>query len=166
MWFKFISFLKFLFKSKNEHGVHSPFVFGYVTQCLYSKQKFNQDKTADVLLKSIGYFNIKTLYINENPDLEELVKAQYPDIRPSENTVDLLFTKHLDAYGLDRLLSSGKLHNDSMILIDSIHEDPVSEHEWKNLIESSNITVSMDLFHCGVLFVRKEQVKEHFTIRI
>ncbi len=166
MWFRLFSFLKFLSKSKNEHGVHSPFVFSYVTQCLYSKQKFDQDKTADVLLKSIGYFNIKTLYINENPDFEELVKAQYPDIRPSENTVDLLFTKHLDAYGLDRLLSSGKLHNDSMVLIDSIHEDPESEQEWKDLIESPNISVSMDLFHCGVLFVRKEQVKEHFTIRI
>ncbi len=166
MWFRLFSFLKFLSKSKNEHGVHSPFVFSYVTQCLYSKQKFDQDKTANVLLKSIGYFNIKTLYINENPDFEELVKAQYPDIRPSENTVDLLFTKHLDAYGLDRLLSSGKLHNDSMVLIDSIHEDPESEQEWKDLIESPNISVSMDLFHCGVLFVRKEQVKEHFTIRI
>jgi hypothetical protein len=133
---------------------------------LYSKQKFDQDKTADVLLKSIGYFDIKTIYINQNQDLEELIKAQYPSIRTSENTVDLLFSKHLDAYGLDRLLSSGKLHNDSMVLIDSIHEDPESEQEWKDLIESPNISVSMDLFHCGVLFVRKEQVKEHFTIRI
>ncbi len=166
MWFRLFSFLKFLSKSKNEHGVHSPFVFSYVTQCLYSKQKFDQDKTADVLLKSIGYFDIKTIYINQNQDLEELIKAQYPSIRTSENTVDLLFSKHLDAYGLDRLLSSGKLHNDSMVLIDSIHEDPESEQEWKDLIESPNISVSMDLFHCGVLFVRKEQVKEHFTIRI
>jgi len=133
---------------------------------LYSKQKFDQDKTADVLLKSIGYFDIKTIYINQNQDLEELIKAQYPSIRTSENTVDLLFSKHLDAYGLDRLLSSGKLHNDSMVLIDSIHEDPESKLEWKNLIESPNITVSIDLFHCGALFVRKEQAKEHFTIRI
>jgi predicted O-methyltransferase YrrM len=29
------SYLKFLWNSKNEHGVHSPFVFDLVTQCFY-----------------------------------------------------------------------------------------------------------------------------------
>lgn len=29
------SYLKFLWKSKNEHGVHSPFVFDLVTKCFY-----------------------------------------------------------------------------------------------------------------------------------
>jgi predicted O-methyltransferase YrrM len=31
------SYLKFLWKSKNEHGVHSPFVFDLVTKCFYDK---------------------------------------------------------------------------------------------------------------------------------
>lgn len=166
MWFRFGTFLKFLSKSTNQHGVHSPFVFKYVTKCLYAKGKFSKDKTANVLLKSIGYFKVKTIYIHKNPDLEKLVEIHFPQVRPSENMVDILYTKYLDAHDLEKLLSNGKLHNDSMVLIDSIHEDPESELEWKNLIELPNITVSMDLFHCGVLFVRKEQVKEHFTIRI
>ncbi len=33
-----ISFLKFIWNSKNEHGVHSPFVFNFVTKCLYDKK--------------------------------------------------------------------------------------------------------------------------------
>lgn len=34
---KVITYIKFLLNSKNEHGVHSPFVFNLVTQCLYEK---------------------------------------------------------------------------------------------------------------------------------
>jgi predicted O-methyltransferase YrrM len=31
------SYLKYLWKSKNEHGVHSPFVFDLITKCFYDK---------------------------------------------------------------------------------------------------------------------------------
>ena len=32
------SYLKFLWNSKNEHGVHSPFVFDLITKCFYDKK--------------------------------------------------------------------------------------------------------------------------------
>jgi len=34
------SYLNFLWNSKNEHGVHSPFVFDLVTKCFYDKKKY------------------------------------------------------------------------------------------------------------------------------
>jgi len=34
------SYLKFLYNSKNQHGVHSPFVFDLVTNCFYDKTNY------------------------------------------------------------------------------------------------------------------------------
>lgn len=38
MLFQIKAFLKFLWHSKNQHGVHSPFVFSLVTKCFYDKK--------------------------------------------------------------------------------------------------------------------------------
>ena len=34
------SYIKFLWNSKNEHGVHSPFVFDLITKCFYDKKYY------------------------------------------------------------------------------------------------------------------------------
>ncbi|QYS88594.1 O-methyltransferase [Flavobacterium davisii] len=36
------SYLKFLWKSTNQHGVHSPFVFSLVTKCFYDKTHYSE----------------------------------------------------------------------------------------------------------------------------
>lgn len=38
MWFQIKAYLKFLWHSKNEHAVHSPFVFSLITKCFYDKK--------------------------------------------------------------------------------------------------------------------------------
>lgn len=37
---QFLSYIKFLIKSTNQHGVHSPFVYHLLTKCLYKKENF------------------------------------------------------------------------------------------------------------------------------
>ena len=40
MQFQIKSYLRFLWNSKNHHGVHSPFVFDLVTKCFYDKTNY------------------------------------------------------------------------------------------------------------------------------
>ena len=41
MWYSIIAFIKFLLKSTNQHGVHSPFVFNLITKCFYDKTDYS-----------------------------------------------------------------------------------------------------------------------------
>ena len=38
MLFQIKAYIKFLWKSKNEHAVHSPFVFSLITKCFYDSK--------------------------------------------------------------------------------------------------------------------------------
>ncbi|HEX8017869.1 MAG TPA: class I SAM-dependent methyltransferase [Flavobacterium sp.] len=46
------SYLKFLWNSKNEHGVHSPFVFSLLTKCFYDKKSKTEYSTLNNYRKS------------------------------------------------------------------------------------------------------------------
>jgi len=166
MWFRFISYLIFLAKSTNQHGVHSPFVYQYVTKCLYSKKKLHKNKSINVLLKTIGYFGFQNVSIKNTPEVKELVKQNFPHIQFEENTVDLLYVDKIDMLLFQKICYEGKLHNDSLILIGSMYKNKGTLDQWKHLIALPEITVSIDMYYCGLISIRREQVKEHFTIRI
>ena len=58
MLFQIKSYLKFLWNSKNEHGVHSPFVFNLLTKCFYDRKA----KPENLILKNYR----KSLLQNNN----------------------------------------------------------------------------------------------------
>lgn len=41
MFYQIKQYIKFLLKSTNQHGVHSPFVYNLVTKCFYDKKKYD-----------------------------------------------------------------------------------------------------------------------------
>lgn len=41
MFFQLKSYLNFLLKSQNQHGLHSPFVYDLVTKCFYDKKQYD-----------------------------------------------------------------------------------------------------------------------------
>ncbi|WP_435412211.1 O-methyltransferase [Psychroserpens mesophilus] len=51
--FQIIEFIKFLFKSTNQHGVHSPFVYDLVTKCFYDKTYYSYYSTLSAYRKSL-----------------------------------------------------------------------------------------------------------------
>lgn len=45
MFSRIFSYINFLIQSKNHHGVHSPFVFNLLTQCIYDKKEVSGFQT-------------------------------------------------------------------------------------------------------------------------
>lgn len=58
-----------------------------------------------------------------------------------------------------------KAHEDSVFVLDDIYWSPEMERAWKDIVAMPEVTVAIDLFQIGIVFFRKSQVKEYFTIR-
>lgn len=58
-----------------------------------------------------------------------------------------------------------KKHNDSVFIFDDIHWSEEMEEAWEEIKNHPEVTVTLDLFMVGIVFFRKEQPKEHFSIR-
>ncbi|MBO0329331.1 hypothetical protein [[Muricauda] lutisoli] len=118
------------------------------------------------MLKTIRYFGFEKVCIKNNGAVKDLVRQTFPNIQFDENCVDLFFVDEMDIPSFQKIHSEGKLHNNSIVLIDSIYGNKEILQQWNHLIALPEITVSIDMYHCGLISIRREQVKEHFTIRI
>ncbi len=58
-----------------------------------------------------------------------------------------------------------KVANDSVFVFDDIHWSKGMEEAWEEICRHSSVTVSMDLFHVGIVFFRKECQKQHFIVK-
>lgn len=164
MIFRILAYINYLIRSKNQHGIHSPFVFDFVTKGLYQKQK-NQKK-----------INLKSANLNFSKSEEKLLHKifNYFKIDDGFNQIDTS-TKNLDKnlkifYHNDlnnfRIDISNRNSLVEMLIIRRIHQSKESEKKWEEIIKIEDATLTMDLFYFGLVFFRKEQRKEHFIIRV
>lgn len=59
-----------------------------------------------------------------------------------------------------------KAHNDTVFILDDIHWSKDMEEAWRRIQEDERVSLSLDLYHAGLLFLRKEQKdKLHLRIR-
>ena len=258
MIFQLTSYLQFLKKSSNQHGVHSPFVFDLITQCFYKKtdkDKINliteyQDdllqnphkievtdfgkgskvfksnsreiakiakvagiskKRSELLIRLTSYFkptsileigtslgigtaslhlgnpksNITTL--EGCPETIQVAKNQFKkfgfngidflvgDFKTtlpnalSNKKYDLIYFdgNHQKQPTLDYFEQSLKaIYNDSVFIFDDIHWSKEMSEAWEEIKKHPKVTVTIDTYFWGFVFFRKEQPKEHFTIRV
>ena len=163
MFYTTLSYIKFLLKSTNQHGVHSPFVYSFVTKGLYQKKtKTNlfdatsqleklSKKQKKILSKILVYFKIDdisfdTFQFSKNTNLYQLLYIK--------NTKEL---KKINAIGLS---------SKHIIIVDHLHQTKEFLEEWQNFITNNDTIVTIDMFYFGLVFFRKEQAKEHFRIRV
>lgn len=181
-------YIKFLWHSKNQHGVHSPFVYALVTKCFYNNLKLKSHrklktnskdfKKAKLIYRFINYYEFKTIYhpntlsenletalsLSDHGPIVSIYSGEIPKIKSFETT-QLIYLKSItNDSGLDRILSS--CSNDSVVIIEGIRQSPEDFRQWKVLKSNPLVRVSIDTFYFGFLYFRKEQNKEHFTIRV
>jgi hypothetical protein len=160
----FFSYLKFLFSATNQHGVHSPFVYAFVTKCLYAKKKYSAQKSINVLLNVLSYFKMESIQLgNEHTEIADHILKLFPEINLMGTESDFLYVKTIHERQLLKRIAENQFHNESIFFVDEIFKE---KDAWQTLIKSEKISVSIDLFYCGLLFFRKEQAKEDFKIRI
>lgn len=257
-------YLKFLFKSTNQHGVHSPFVFGLVTNCFYDKKKYadytrlkkyrkkllqnkqvieitdfgtgskvfksnlrpiNQmvkasaisPKRARLLFRLTNYFQPETiLELGTHLGLSTAAlhlgnpKATLISVEGCENTLNIAKKEFRNSFGnagtfihsefgtylkntdFQSLKSATQrwhivyfdgnhskeatldyvnalrptITNETLWIFDDIHWSQDMEAAWNDIKNLPEVKVSIDTFQWGLVFFRKEQVKEHFTIRV
>ncbi|MCA0153731.1 O-methyltransferase [Winogradskyella vincentii] len=253
--YKILAYLKFLKVSKNKHGVHSPFVYKFVTECIYDKNnhieynlikdyrkallknkesititdfgsgskvfKSNTRKISDIaanagtplkkaklLFRIVKYFKIKSILelgtslgiatqaMSLNNSVENIISVEgcYNTFRfaqkslskhsniqlinnPFKNYIpkikqesfDLIFfdghhDKQATIEYFEALLP--KANNNSIFIFDDIYWSAEMTQAWDYIKNHNSVNVTVDTFHFGIVFFRKEQVKEHFKIRM
>lgn len=259
MLFQIKSYLKFLWQSKNEHAVHSPFVFNLITKCFYDTKnkseyallkKYRQallsnsemievtdfgvgskvfksatrpiaqiaktagisTKRAKLLLRITNYFQFesvleigtslglataalalgnakaKVITLEGCPATAKVAQKQFKQFNwCSITSVTTEFDLYLSRIAIaqerfnlvyfdgnhskkatlnyfEKLLPS--VTNDTVWIFDDIHWSKEMEAAWETIKLHDKVTVTMDTYQWGLVFFRKEQPKEHFTIRI
>lgn len=251
-------YLKFLFRSTNQHGVHSPFVYDLLTKGLYlhvnaSKKReyqafrsalLHQKETINVtdfgagsrvfksntrsiaaiakhagiskkrgvlLMKLMEYFQpqnileigtsvglgtaamaigqpkatIKTLegcaetakvaekaFKKFNLHHIEITQGDFSntlsDVLQREPFDFIYFDGHHQKEATLQYFETclSYCHNDSLFLFDDIYWSAGMKSAWEQIKAHPKVTVTIDSFHWGMVFFRKEQAKEHFTIRL
>ncbi|GLB52032.1 O-methyltransferase [Neptunitalea chrysea] len=250
----------FLCKSTNEHGVHSPFVYDFITKCCYDKSNLEDYKllkehreyllnnketisvtdfgagskvfknsnrsinkiatTAGITLRrskllyritkyfnpksileigtsvglataalSFGNSNSKVISLEGCPNTvnaaktgltkfnsknSEIIQTEFKTYLNSiqnqqTTTFDLIYfdgnhTKKDTLDYFNKLLSSK--HNDSIWIFDDIHWSIEMTEAWELIKLHPEVTVTIDSFYWGIVFFRKEQVKQNFIIRL
>ncbi len=56
-------------------------------------------------------------------------------------------------------------HNDTVFVFDDIHWSDEMERAWEYIQNHPAVSVTIDLFWVGLVFFRREQPKQHFTLK-
>jgi len=255
--YQIITYIKFLLRATNQHGVHSPFIYDFVTKCLYNKTSFSayniiskyrtdllrsntlldvfdlgegsktlskhkreiskmarssssSRKNTRLLFRVVHYFNFKTILelgtslgmatyamrianqsskittIEGCPNTSDFAKSKFEtlDLKNTsfikgdftaiiptlqDHNYDFVFfdghhNKAATIQYFESLLP--KANNNTIFVFDDIYWSKGMTEAWEYIKNHNSVTVTVDCFYLGFVFFRKEQVKEHFKIRV
>ncbi len=120
-------------------------------------------QTAQIAQNQFDDFNLQNINIKVGDFKDTLQQAT------QDQQFDLIYfdgnhTKKATLQYFKQCLST--VHNNSIFIFDDIHWNKDMEEAWEQIKDHKKVTVSIDLFHWGIIFFRKEQPKQHFNIKV
>lgn len=170
--FTLFNYIKYYFNASNGkgHGVHSPFVFSFITAVLNSKELNEQAASTNkyrALVNGMVAF-YKPVVVME---LEATPSNKANVLEEIENTdsIGLLYIKQIkNAEDLTSYFNAAlkKINTQSILIFDGIHDSKEMEASWETIKMHYDVKLTIDLYKLGIVFFRQEQLeKENFIIR-
>lgn len=159
------SYISFWLKSTNKHGVHSPFVYRLITEGFTTKAPKYLPKIQRDLWKLISYFNWKSVGIHTQSNSHDQLVAAL-DLKIESSAPLQIFDCNSIKIPVKEWLEVHHFSSNTCIFIEGIHQSAENRNLWMDLIQDPQVIVSIDAFRFGLLFFRKEQLKEHFILRV
>ncbi|MCX8485836.1 MAG: hypothetical protein ORN53_01400 [Crocinitomicaceae bacterium] len=186
-----IEIIKYTWKAKGRHGIHSPFVYDLLDNCF--KIPVSRDKiigistkikvhgnTLRCLMQLSKHLKFNTLLTETR--LQTAIGGLANELSIPSDIQNLSFFNQLEKEQHasiilvttdnknDGILTKVKellplLDENSLILIDGIRANDLAFSEWKRLKEKTEFHFSADVFHFGILAKRSFQEKEQFILR-
>ena len=121
-------------------------------------------ETAGIAQLYFNKFNLKNIDLQIG-EFENLLKS----FSETESKIDFIYFdgNHQKAPTLKYFKQLLPLaHNNSVFIFDDIHWSKEMEEAWEEIKVHPEVRITVDSFFWGMVFFRKEQEKEHFTIRL
>ena len=117
---------------------------------------------SDIAKKVFKSYQLKNIQIDTSSFKDFFKKSNYEnlDLVYLDGTCD----KESTIENFNSLLKHS--HNESVFIINNIYWSKEMTEAWNIIKKQKEITVSIDTYYLGFLFFRKEQPKQHFTIRL
>jgi len=152
------------------HGVHSPFVFNFISSILNNKELKQEanysNKYRALVIRMVAYYMPEALMELE---LTQSNKANVLEEIENADTIGLLNLKqNKNATELMMYFNAAikKVNTESILIFDGIHKSKDMEASWEKIKMHKEVKLTIDLYKLGIVFFRKEQLeKENFTIR-
>ena len=120
------------------------------------------ENLSDIAKKVFKSYQLKNIQIDTSSFKDFFKKSNYEnlDLVYLDGTCD----KESTIENFNSLLKHS--HNESVFIFNNIYWNKEMTEAWNIIKKQKEITVSIDTFYWGFLFFRKEQPKQHFTIRL
>lgn len=158
----------FWLRSRNRHGIHSPFIYAFLDRTLYARKRPRCTPQQQLLLAVSEHFKPGRVGVSPaGAALADWLRPHLPGAQWGQPPFDLFIAGHPGEDCLEaQLADPARWHNESVIFVSGLREGARARQAWKRLCALPQLRVTLETYRAGVLFFRRQQAPQHFRIRL